>query len=627
MLELRPEFTRFYQEVSERFNSGLNNIRSFGQQITTRFQQQEEDNSMVNQSTAATSSSDNPFLDSDENLPNNNNNSNDLLNPECPTTNHSTRSLSSNNTHRKFLKILILFSECFFSGFPGSNRRSSRHHHRQHHSNSNSQSTTLCRDRDNYRHHQTYHHPYLFNNGNNTNSNSYSNNVGIIHRNGMITVRSFNNHRSYLNVDNHHHNNDRNVLAAILSIIVIAILATALVQPKWFSIYNDLCVPTTTATSAGQRYYSKSDNSIDTPPSTTTNIDDNSISPSLSIFDFQQSSSSSNPNTQYRPQYYYNGPFHSSSSYSSTYSLIPVTIYGLTPDFKSCANAQILALKRTIIGLCFLAIMSTLVQFFLDTMGSGGRKWMNLLRQYAMGNILCVLFCVLIIGICYFISVLYERVQLQQLFNATRMSHHHHQQQQQPNAIWFKNRMISHYLTIHQIEVKFELSYYLITLAGFLSILASAANLFRRPRQIFIERINGLNNNNHNDYDDCNGYYPHYYPNHHTNNNRSLMARHLRSSTTTTAATNVNNNNNGDENSLLNSDVLMMNNSLESPTTTTATILPYSFANDWSHYCNQNHQSSTQRSTMILPPPIPPSMIPQSSSTSSSCPPPPPYSP
>ena len=108
MLELRPEFTRFYHEVSERFNSGLNNIRSFGQQITTRFQQQEEDNSMVNQSTAATSSSDNPFLDSDENLPNNN--SNDLLNPECPTTNHSTRPLSSsNNTHRKsrFLKILF----------------------------------------------------------------------------------------------------------------------------------------------------------------------------------------------------------------------------------------------------------------------------------------------------------------------------------------------------------------------------------------------------------------------------------------------------------------------------------------------------------------------------------------
>lgn len=34
---------------------------------------------------------------------------------------------------------------------------------------------------------------------------------------------------------------DRNVLAAILSIVVIAIMATALAQPKWFSIYNDMC--------------------------------------------------------------------------------------------------------------------------------------------------------------------------------------------------------------------------------------------------------------------------------------------------------------------------------------------------------------------------------------------------
>ncbi|OTF76020.1 hypothetical protein BLA29_002392, partial [Euroglyphus maynei] len=263
-------------------------------------------------------------------------------------------------------------------------------------------------------------------------------------------------------------------------------MATALVQPKWFSIYNDLCVP--------QRYFTKTDNSIDK-----VNTIDESSSSSLpsSIFDFQQSSQY----TQYRPQYYYNnGPYYSS------YALTPVTIYGLTPDFKTCANAQILALKRTIIGLCFLAIMCTLVQFFMDTMGTGRRKWLNSMRQFSVGNIVCVLLCVLIIGLCYFISVLYERVQLQQLFNSkTTMS------QQQPNAVWIKSRMINRatvttttasggvggqpldYLTIHQIEVKFELSYYLVTLAGFLSILASAANLFRRPRQIFIERISGLN--------------------------------------------------------------------------------------------------------------------------------------
>ena len=78
------------------------------------------------------------------------------------------------------------------------------------------------------------------------------------------------------------------------------------------------------------------------------------------------------------------------------------------------------------------------------------------------------------------------------------------------------------FLTVHQ--VKFELSYYLVTLAGFLSILAAAANLFRRPRQIFTishtrrsrHRPNGdessllgadlLSN-------ESSGYFPFYHPN------------------------------------------------------------------------------------------------------------------
>lgn len=57
-----------------------------------------------------------------------------------------------------------------------------------------------------------------------------------VYRNGLISVRTL--------------DKDRNVLAAILSIIVIAVLATALAQPKWFLIYNDLCAP---------RYFTRSD--------------------------------------------------------------------------------------------------------------------------------------------------------------------------------------------------------------------------------------------------------------------------------------------------------------------------------------------------------------------------------
>ncbi|OTF76018.1 hypothetical protein BLA29_002391 [Euroglyphus maynei] len=47
MLELRPELSRFYQDLSTRFHSGLHNIRSFGHQITTRFH---NDNGSTNQS-------------------------------------------------------------------------------------------------------------------------------------------------------------------------------------------------------------------------------------------------------------------------------------------------------------------------------------------------------------------------------------------------------------------------------------------------------------------------------------------------------------------------------------------------------------------------------------------------
>jgi len=44
---------------------------------------------------------------------------------------------------------------------------------------------------------------------------------------GLISIRSL--------------EKERNILAAILSIVVIAILATALAQFKWFSIYGDMC--------------------------------------------------------------------------------------------------------------------------------------------------------------------------------------------------------------------------------------------------------------------------------------------------------------------------------------------------------------------------------------------------
>lgn len=214
--------------------------------------------------------------------------------------------------------------------------------------------------------------------------------------------------------------------------------------------------------------------------------------------------------------------------YAKSYSLYstasPVTIYELAASYKfACATPQILALKRTIVGLCFLAIMCSMIQFFMDIMGTR-RKWVNSMRAHAVGNIVTVLLCVLIIGLCYFVSILYERVQLHQLLRKLRP---------QPTAMFLKHSMLKSHavdksqLDIHQTvhQVKFELSYYLVTLAGFLSILAAAANLFRRPRQLYIERISHSRHRNRLNGDESSlldsdllsneacGYLPFYHPN------------------------------------------------------------------------------------------------------------------
>jgi len=168
--------------------------------------------------------------------------------------------------------------------------------------------------------------------------------------------------------------------------------------------------------------------------------------------------------------------------------------YGIASGYKfGCATPQILTLKRTIVGVCFLAIMCSLIQFFMDIMGTK-KKWANYMRIHAVGSILTVLLCVLIIGLCYFVSILYERAQLYQLFRKWRSTQ---------NGLFIKQfngkpyQVEKRHLDILNVrEVKFELSYYLVTLAGFLSILAAAVNLFRKPRQIFIERISHTRHRN-----------------------------------------------------------------------------------------------------------------------------------
>ena len=139
-------------------------------------------------------------------------------------------------------------------------------------------------------------------------------------------------------------------------------------------------------------------------------------------------------------------------------------LYGLNSDLKNCVTPEIVTLQRTIIGLCFFAIMFNLIQFFFDTLGVH-TKWLNAVRSHALGNILSVLLCVVIVGVSYLVSDLLEKEQRRLLKQTLKNSN--------PDS--------------HHVEVKFELSYYLVTFSGLLAIIAAASNLLRRPQHYLID--------------------------------------------------------------------------------------------------------------------------------------------
>ena len=143
-----------------------------------------------------------------------------------------------------------------------------------------------------------------------------------------------------------------------------------------------------------------------------------------------------------------------------------ILLYGMNGELKNCVTPEIVTLQRTIIGLCFFAIMFNLIQFFFDTLGVH-TKWLNAVRSHALGNILSVLLCVVIVGVSYLVSDLLEKEQRR------LMKQMGGEQSSNPDS--------------HHIEVKFELSYYLVTFSGLLAIIAAAANLLRRPQYYYID--------------------------------------------------------------------------------------------------------------------------------------------
>lgn len=149
----------------------------------------------------------------------------------------------------------------------------------------------------------------------------------------------------------------------------------------------------------------------------------------------------------------------------------PGALRSTDPKHCDVITNDVIALQRCIIALCFSAIIVNLIQFFLDTLGTS-KKWLATFRSHAIGNILGVLLTIVIIGISYVVSSSLEKNQLR-LARLDDPPASLEQVQPQPRHI----------------EVRFELSYYLVTLAGMLGLIASACNLLRRPHSYYFTRI------------------------------------------------------------------------------------------------------------------------------------------
>lgn len=149
---------------------------------------------------------------------------------------------------------------------------------------------------------------------------------------------------------------------------------------------------------------------------------------------------------------------------------------------KSCSFSEILPLQRTIVLLCLIAILANLAQFFLDTLGTN-KKWLNVIRVHAVGSIFGVICSIFMIGICYIIATLIETNEKTSLAfilshtsgdgNLPSESMAGESISSSPFASSSSSSSTSH------VEVRFELSYYMITLAGLIGLFASACNLLK----------------------------------------------------------------------------------------------------------------------------------------------------
>ena len=289
---------------------------------------------------------------------------------------------------------------------------------------------------------------------------------------------------------------EKNFLSALLSILVIATLATALTQPKWFSVRGGACgrkfvglqlfiefgsqIPGPQSTSRNEPLpQPQSVFGFDSPSYPDTLVQDsadgrkNQTSTHVEDVDDKQVVSPL-PNSIRRSAVPKTGSRHENASSGadsdSHRSSTPKKWSSVAGHVrKACSFSDIVPLQRGIILFSLMAIVANLVQFFLDTLGTS-KKWLDSVRLYALGSIFGVIFTIFIIGISYMIATVIEVNEKSLIATASK----------EP-------------IEVSHLEVRFELSYYLVTLSGLIGLLAAACNLLRKPTMYFLSSADGRN--------------------------------------------------------------------------------------------------------------------------------------
>lgn len=335
---------------------------------------------------------------------------------------------------------------------------------------------------------------------------------------------------------------DKNFLSALLSILVIATLATALTQPKWFSIRGGVCGRKFIGLQLFIELNSRTTNSVNTHVVSkgNTEVPDEANYMNRNGGSFKLSSRDDDTNDQDsesdateplpKPESSMFSPFDPASVAvfpSSFDKIINQTLIqsGIKLDAnetehffkidpipnkktghpikktkkkeheaesasamhdrkpKSCSYPDILPLQRMIILLCLVAIMMNLSQFFLDTLGTS-KKLLNLLRLHGVGSILGVILTIIIIGFSYMIAAMLE---LDERSAMTQISSNRDLNPFSGHAVATSlTKETTLYPNPQHLEVRFELSYYLITLSGLIGLMAAASNLLRKPTTPFV---------------------------------------------------------------------------------------------------------------------------------------------